>query len=915
MDIIQPLDLEAGYRTFSFNNKHHLVVTLKLYFPLLGGDPLLFCDAYQEMSKLDMPFIDEGLPKLAAEFFTMGDAISPHGIPVSALNVSTQCADVKKELHVVGDRYWMGGLTGTSAAVPFTKMALNWHNAFGGKDYPLNPAGKGIDKEKTDIGEDLILMPNVEYAHKLMNNKGQTPPVASYMPRLIDHPERSKHLGTYDEDWLANCFPGYPKDLNFRAFNCASDDQILDSPLLGGEKFELKHFHSEHPTLTGTIPKFNARAFMVKPCIKLKDMQESDLKEVNTHIDTVTFFPNQLMGMVVYRGTLEVTQSDGSDYKHLLCAYESLGTVTRGKDHYLRSLVGRLHPDLNMQYALTTKDLIPDSIPCGMARLTQQESSPTFLLSDHLQSKIDETVADKLADTQQQLIALMEQQKIKGLDSSLIEKQLYNLKNPTKDEWQIKFEKIIEKLAPGTAAGGEVDLQKIDFSAFGELEKLSEDYAVFQKNKAQEQLQQQIQDAIDSGNQNLALNLEDALNKFELPSVMPRAIDPQIKLNELKKAFSQEDGSVGFDDIESKLLQGYHSQIESYKMGAHMMDMGTPPLASRSFELKENALEAVKNGGSLEHQDLAGIDFSGEDLRMVNFSNCYLEQCNFSQSNLEGANFKGAILARSDFSHANLRSANLGESNIGACNFNYCDLSHASTKGAEYGKSDFSHATLTNLDLTHNSNTLDVCFHNANLTGVMFGDASFIETDFSESNLSESQFISATFLKCNFKSCHGKQVQLQGSNFIEANFSLCKFEKSDLTNCRFLDKSTLNESHFVDCILADATLREISLEHCQFINCTLNGCDLSESSAVHSVFVGCHTLRGLFIKTDFSYANLSNTNFMYSNFLQATLSNTDLSHSNFYGSEFMGAAVSKANFSYSNLDGTKLEDWRPAQWQ
>ena len=891
------------------------MVTLKLYFPLLGGDPLLFCDAYQEMSKLDMPFIDEGLPKLAAEFFTVGDAISPQGKPVSALNVSTQCADVKKELHVVGDRYWMGGLTGTSVAIPFTKMALNWRNAFGGKDYPLNPAGKGIDKEKTDIGEDLIFMPNVEYSHKLMTNKGQTPPAASYAPRLIDHPERSKHLGTYDEDWLANCFPGYPKDLNFRAFNCASDDQILKSPLLGGEKYELKNFHSEHPTLTGTIPQFNARAFMVKPGIELKNMLESDLKEVKTHIDTVAFFPNQLMGMVVYRGTLEVTQRDGSDYKHLLCAYESLGTVTRGKDHYLRSLVGRLHPDLNMQYALTTKDLIPDTIPCGMARLTQQESTPTFLLADHLKSKMDETVSDKLADTLQQLTTLLEQQKIQGLDTSIIEQQLYNLKNPIKDEWQKKFETVIEKLAPGNSAGGEVDLQKIDFSAFSDLEKLSEEYAIFQKNKAQEQLQQQIQDAIDSGNKDLANNLENALNKFELPPVLPRTSNPQLKLNELKKAFNQQDEQANFDEIESKLIEGYHSQIESYKMGAHMMDMGTPPLASQSDKLKATALEAIKNGESLENQDLAGLDFSGEDLRGANFSNCYLEQCDFSQCNLEGVNLMSAILARCNFSHANLKSTNLEQSNIGACNFNYCDLSHANTKGAEYGKSDFSHATLTNLDLTHNLNTLDVCFHNANLTGVTFGDASFIETDFSESNLSESQFISATFLKCNFRSSHGKQVQFQGSNFIEANFSLCKFEKSDLTNCRFLDKSTLNESHFVDCILADATLREISLNYSQFINCTLSGCDISESSSMHSVFDGCHSLKSLFINTDFSHANLSNTNFMYSNFLQATLSKADLSRSNLYGCEFMGATVSKTNFSHSNLEGTKLEDWRPAQWQ
>ncbi len=915
VDIIQPLDLEAGYRTFSFNTKHYLVITLKQYFPILGGVPLLFSDAYKEMAKLDSPFLDEGLPKLAAEFFTVGSAMSPHGKLVGALAVSSECAGIKKELNVVGDRYWMGGITGSSVPVPFTKMPLTWQNAFGGKNHSLNPAGKGIEKEKTDIGEDLILMPNIEYTNKLMTNKGQTPPPAGYLPLLIDHPERHQYMGTYDETWLSTCFPGYPKDFNFKAFNAALSDQQFPSYLLGGEEFKLKNLHSEHPTLEGVIPEFNARAFVVKPNIEVEDLQENDLKEIKTHIDTVTFFPNQLMGMVVYRGTLEVNENDASDYKHLICAYESQKTPPKDKSHYLRSLVGRLHPDLNMQYALTTKDLIPDNIPCGMARLTQQESAPEFLLAEHIQNKLEETVSDKLGDTQQQLIELIQQQQKQGLDTRIIEQQLANLTNPLKDEWQLKFEKVIANLVPGTSADGNIDLQKIDFRAFDDLAKLSEEYANFQKSKAEEQLQQQIQDALTSNNQDLANGLENALQKFSLPAELPRASDPKVKLAEIKVAYSQQSEGLNFAEIENKLMQGHTAQIEGYKIGAHMMDMGTPPLASQQSELKKKALDALKRAESLAYQDLAGIDFSGEDLRGANFSNCYLEQCNFSQTNLEGANLSGAIAARCNFSHANLKSVNLKDSNIGACDFNYSDLSHAETEGCEYGKSNFSYATLTNLDLSNSLNTLEVCFHKADLTGVKFGEATFIETDFSGANFNECQAVSTTFQKCNLRACHGKQVQLQGSNFIETNFSFCSFIKSDLTNCRFLDNSSLNESQFVDCILADSTLRDITLERCEFINTTLNGCDFSNSNARHCSFNGCHALSGLFIKTDFSHGNLSNTNFMFSNFLQTNFTQTKLNQSNFYGCEFLGATVAKTDFSGSNLDGTKLEAWRPAKWQ
>ena len=117
MDIIQPLDLESGYRTFSFNNQHHLVLTLKLYFPLHGGDPVIFSDAYNKFADLPEPFIDEGLPKLTPEYFVVGEAKAPNAKPITSLKVKANIANNQKELQVIGDRYWVGGLSGTTTPV------------------------------------------------------------------------------------------------------------------------------------------------------------------------------------------------------------------------------------------------------------------------------------------------------------------------------------------------------------------------------------------------------------------------------------------------------------------------------------------------------------------------------------------------------------------------------------------------------------------------------------------------------------------------------------------------------------------------------------------------------------------------------------------------------------------------------
>lgn len=917
MQIIQPLDLETGYRTFTFKKEHHLVITTKLYFPLMGGDPLLFSDAYQEMASLEEPFIDEGLPKLNPEFFTVGNAKSLNGAPVTALNVKTEINGLSKSLHVTGNRVWLGGITGTSKPKPFNDMPLIWKNAFGGNEFDPNPSGKGIHKEKTDLGADLVLMPNVEYSSQLLTGLNQRPTPAGFSPVMIDNPIRSQYLGTYDEHWLAHDFPGYPKDFNFKGFNAAPKDQYLPEPIKGKEVFKLHNLHSEHSLIEGTLPDFNVKAFLIKPFEELSRLSTSDLNEVKLTPDTVTFFPNQLIGMVIYRGTVKVDSSDASDYQYVLSAYESNDTEQRDKSHYFQSLVGRLHPDLNMQYALTTKDLIPDEVPCGMARLTQQEVEPKQLLADHIEKRMQETVSDKMSETSQQIEQLIAQAKEKGQDTSTLEQQLYNLHNPVKDEWQIKFEAITQKLAPLAEDGKTIDLHKIDFKAFDDLEKLSIEYADYQKQKAEQQLEDQISEALESNQEDVANSLQQALERFNAPAQLPRPSDLKATLKQLEDSnlLLNDDKKIDIASLKVKLEEGHELQVEGYRQSAHMMEMGTPPLESNLNGIREQAIKAINDQQSLAYMDLAGIDFSGMDLRGVDFSNCYLEQCNFHYCNLEQANLHKAIAVRCDFSHANLTQANLNQSNIGGCNFQHANLDSANSSECEFAKSDFTNANLSHLDLSDTVNTLEVVFKNTNLTGVKFGDTSFLETNFYGANFSDTQCNEATFNECNLSHTHGKQSQFQGCNFIKCNLTLCEFEKSDFTNARFLEETLVNESKFNRCILADATARKIELIHCALVDCTLNRADFSESNLSYISFNGSTIKDALFINSNLQYAKMNNANYMYSNFMQADLSKADVSKSNLYGCEFLGTIVNKTDFSRSNLDGSKLENWRPSKWQ
>lgn len=917
MQIIQPLDLESGYRSFTFRKEHHLVITAKLHFPLLGGDPILFSDAYQSMSELEEPFMDEGLPKITPEFFTIGNAKSLNGELVNALKVRSQLQSNDKTLHVTGDRYWLGGVTGTTKPIPFSEMPICWKNAFGGKDFTKNPNGKGIDKVSTGLGEDLVAMPNIEFSHQLLTGLNQRPSPGGFSSVLIDHPSRSQYLGTYDENWLAHDFPGYPKDFNFRSFNAAPEDQHLNQKITGGDEYEIENMHELHSFIKGELPDFSARAFLLKPFEELSELTTADLIEINLEPDTVVFYPNQLFGTLIYRGTIKTEESDGSDYKHLMCSYESANTAKRTKAHYLQSFVGRLHPELNMQYSLTTKDLIPDDIPCGMARLTNQEVEPKQLLAEHIEKRMSETVEQNINESAKHLQALIDEAKANNQDATALEQQLHNLLNPQKDEWQLKFEAISNKLAPLKEDGKTLDLQKIDFRAFDELDKLSTEYAEFKKLEAEKNLEQQIEQALESDTPEVAEALNSALERFKAPPELPRPSDINATLDQVKQANEQlpVEQKLDIKELKAKLETAYDAQVESYRMCAQMMEQGTPPKLDQQESIRKTALEAIANKQSLAYMDLAGIDFSGEDLRGVDFSNCYLEQCNFQYCNLEQANLNKAIAVRCDFSHANLTQANLEEANIGASNFQHAILDHANSAKCEYAKADFSNASLKMLDLSQASNNLEVIFHNSNLTGVTFGNSSFLEIDFYGSNFTDTQCTEATFNDCNLSKSHGVQSQFQSCNFIGCNFTLCEFEKSDFTNARFLEGCKLSESKFYSCILANSTIRKVDSQYCKFINCTINHGDFSESNVNHSEFSGSTVKSALFIQTKLQHAVMENVNFMYSNFMQADLSQANVKKSNLYGCEFLGTIISKTDLSRSNLDGSKLEHWRPAKWQ
>ena len=99
--------------------------------------------------------------------------------------------------------------------------------------------------------------------------------------------------------------------------------------------------------------------------------------------------------------------------------------------------------------------------------------------------------------------------------------------------------------------------------------------------------------------------------------------------------------------------------------------------------MKNLAIAALMNGGTLRGADLRGADLSDADLRGTKLSEANLSEADLLGANLIRANLSEANLFRADLIGANLLRANLSEANLRRANLRNADLSGADLSGAD----------------------------------------------------------------------------------------------------------------------------------------------------------------------------------------------------------------------------------------
>ncbi|ANW22860.1 hypothetical protein BA953_00825 [Vibrio coralliilyticus] len=317
MRVIKELNQSILTAPFAIADKQLLSVTTTVAFTLGEQEAVI---SEQQMWNLLMQELgdevfDAGMPKTNGEWLVKGHAYS-YAEPRSHVRVGAGLAGVNKELDVHGPRSWQNGEA--SSPEPFEAMPISWLQAYGGEECAENPYGQA-----------QLRPASVNYPGDIQQYFDQTITPASLLPLHAHHPRRFKQLGTYDNHWFLDYWPGFPADFNPKYFNVAASDQQFSGWIPDGAPYYLVNLHPEKPQIKGELPTYRPRAFV------LHDKDDKELfTEVELNRDTVWFIPDVDLGVVVFHGAIEVEDDEALDVKTIVLGLEAPNSEPLSIEHY-----------------------------------------------------------------------------------------------------------------------------------------------------------------------------------------------------------------------------------------------------------------------------------------------------------------------------------------------------------------------------------------------------------------------------------------------------------------------------------------------------------------------------------------------------------------------------------------------------
>lgn len=843
--------MQVGFltRCFEFERKFQLGVAALVGFRIDGSvrlmsDMALWTLIGEELG--DQAVIDEGLPKSRAEFLVRGHVHTPGGAHQPTCPVKVRVGAVEKTLYVIGDRTWHRGVP--TEPVPFTTMELTWARAYGGGGYARNPAGTGHAPDASGAHP----LPNIETPGRLVTAPSQEPEPAGFMPYGFEWPQRREKLGTFDDEWLREDFPGYPRDIDWTTFNVAQPDQRQPEAYVGDETIECVNLHPERPKLEGRLPSIHARAFLT-----FKTPQgPGPLIDVPMRATTVWLFPHLETGVLVFHGAHQVGEDDAHDVAEILLAAENLGSP-RTLDHYQRIMTASRTQDPTAVLPLVSGvGLVPDDcVGVGTIDAEIAAFQPDGLLLENQFRRAHEAHEEARA-----------QLEAAGLDTSLLgppppppEKTQYGIDD---------LAALIER--------GEQEREKAEREAQAGRAQL--------KERAQA----------------LCAEYEVDYDTLFLELAGPPAFDAEARLAQLDGALAsaralgcplpEQEAQIQDPEFRARVRETEVQLKEAYRLSAHMNPKVAPSLEGAVAEARRRELlELTRGGQSAGGRDWTGIDLRGEDLSGADFTGAFLECANLTGCNLSDVNFTRAVLASATLDGAILSGAKLAGANLG----------RASLKNAVSDREiDLAQAVLDQIDLRgarmfglnlHDAMLRESRLDGASLEGIRGEGVTFYKCSLVGTSICRATLPKASFIEADASGLIATGANLEGATFYDVRADGAKLDHARLSNFRATGKTSLLRSDFEESALDKSNFRGVDLTESRFTRCDVSGGDLSEAVFVRADLRELVARGTLMIRTDFTEANLAGADLMNAILSKANLTGTDLSNASLFGADLARA--------------------------
>ena len=806
-----------------------------LFAPLQSQPALLAETAMWKFLAEELPpdqAIDSGIPKDRGEFIVTGQAYARAGSTIRMLRASLRLGSHSKSLNVFGDRYWIGKQATDPTA--FASLSLDWMHGFGGAGFADNPLGKGRGEIEV-AGARRVPLPNI--VDPALGAEALRRP-AGFGPIDQTWPTRARFAGTYDDRWLREDYPGFARDVDWRFFNIAPEDQQFPGPLAGDEDYVIENMHPEHRLIEGRLPGVTPRVFLVRS-------GSEAFEEVPAALTTVWFFPHRLRLVLVYHGRASLAEEDGSDIARVVLGADRLGGP-RDPGHFRAVMEKRLDKERGALFAMRDSDLVPPEliVPDPDLEAVRELAANKGLQHKHARCRMEREI-----DRARAYVAGL------GLDPDKHAPAM-----PPPEEPAPSLEEMPEFVERMMAEAERLKAEQEQRQAKSdrELEKILEGSGIsFAQIKAEREAKPTGPPAF-SG----------AAARRELEELVRHCRVSGVDASHVEQILADPEMARLWRDGELKMREGY-------RLGAHFQEPAPRLNPAKSADLR--ARLTAEPARSWARADLTGADLSGLDFSGFNFEDAWLESADLSRSILRAAKLKNAVLAHAvldgaNFDDTDLSGANLGKAHVKGASLRNAMLRDAILSGVELERSllagadlqgaDLMEARLTGVDLS-GARANKIVLNKAVIAGlvargVVLDEAVFLEVDISDADLSQASCVRTAFIKviacgvnwthadlsksCFVKGCDLEGVRLvrarlaganlRGSKLAGADLSYARLDDADLSDCDLtgvmMDYASAQRVRMVKANLQRAALRRVNFMNAMLARADFRGASLSE---------------------------------------------------------------------------------------